>query len=84
MSPSMLNTLSVTITRAPERVARVRAEHSSRKSISRCGKIILLRAGESDAVDQAGMVQRVGKNNVAGLQHGAEQADIRGVARTEI
>src|SRR5487761_40381 len=42
------------------------------------------RAGESNAVDQAGVVQRVGENNIAGPRNRTENPYIRGVSRTEI
>ena len=42
------------------------------------------RAGEADAVDDAGVIGAVGKDDVVRPQNGAEQADVGGVSGTEI
>src|SRR6266436_5483860 len=43
-----------------------------------------LRAREADSVDQARVVERVGKNGVTGLQKATEETDVGGVTRTKI
>lgn len=43
-----------------------------------------LRAREANAINDAGVIERVGKNEITRLQNGAEQADVGGVAGVEV
>ncbi len=78
-SPSMLKTLSVTINLASGR-AGVVAQGIFKKLQIAVRIDHFLRAREADAVDQAGVIQRVGENNVAGLQQELSRPTIRRVA----